>query len=512
MVKATLFKCVACNKYKCGSHFKPSTKRTNTKKKYTQKCQECRDRIASRLCKGNSKGALCKRWWTNWRKNNPCIDCGELNPLVVSADHRLNCGKLHRLGDYQWWAYNGGVPAMEKEIKKCVSRCISCHRLRTREDKDTHLNKPRNFSKKLIRRRQIRNELAEMVDDIKCSIGACFHCKRRVTPKNVSSFDFDHLVPTLKKNNVSTLIWKACSLRKMISIKNEIDKCVLLCANCHHLKTNNHLELGYIRPINLKQMQEQRQETTDTEIAQHPRFFSLVDQNINEPEQRSPEWFDRRRGKLSGSKLSQFLFIKTQAERIKFAEEVFEGRRKDPFTPEQQKWVKWGQDHEDTALEVLLDNVPNLIAMEAPMVQHSSVQWLASSPDGFYHMVDALGNSYETGCIEIKCPGKSRKANTKTTYYYVPQMYLEMACSGHDKVIFCSWGPKVCRAWKLEFDHEVWNLLCQMMTDLKKTKTSDALSFEQWSILQYRLKTACHNACNKAVPLHESNGWHSTEV
>jgi len=249
-------------------------------------------------------------------------------------------------------------------------------------------------------------------------------------------------------------------------------------------------------------MQEQQESPLN-----HDRFFSLADQGIDEPEQLSPEWFERRRGKLSGSKLSQFLFIKTQEERVKFYEEVFEGRKKDPFTPEQQKWVKWGRDHEDFALRVLIDNVPNLFAMEAPMVQHSSVQWLASSPDGFYHLTDDLGNSYEQGCIEIKCPGKSRRCNTKTTYYYVPQMYLEMACSGNDKVIFCSWGPKKCRAWKLEFDNELWDLLCQMMVDLKHTKTPKALSFEQWSIVQYRLRTACHNACNKARPLHEDGGW-----
>ena len=100
-----------------------------------------------------------------------------------------------------------------------------------------------------------------------------------------------------------------------------------------------------------------------------------------------------------------------------------------------------------------------------------------------------------------------KKANTKPTYYYVLQMYLEMACSGKDKVIFCSWGPDACRAWKLKWNDELWELLSTMMDDLKNTKSSRALPFDQWSMLQYRLKSACHSACNEATPLFEGDGW-----
>lgn len=251
-----------------------------------------------------------------------------------------------------------------------------------------------------------------------------------------------------------------------------------------------------------------RQESImSTEAYVHPRFFSLKDQNITEPEQRSQEWFERRRNKLSGSKLSRFLFIRTQDERIQFAEEVFEGRKREEFTEEQKGYVKWGQDHEDIALDVLLNNIPNLIAMEAPMVQHSSTSWLASSPDGFYHLVDDTGTSYETGCIEIKCPAKKKVCNDKVTYYYVLQMHLEMACSGYRKAIFCSWGPKLCRAWKIEFNDDLWEMLCKLMTDLKDTKTDKAMPFKDWSLTQYRLKSLCYDVVDRAVSLYDNDGW-----
>lgn len=240
----------------------------------------------------------------------------------------------------------------------------------------------------------------------------------------------------------------------------------------------------------------------------HDRFFSLADQYITEPEQRTPEWFARRKGKLSGSKLSNFMFIKTEEDLIKMYEEIFEGRKKDPFTEEQQKWMQWGCQHEDTALKCLLDNTPNLYAMEAPMVQHSTIPWMASSPDGFYELFDNDGNVFEDGCIEIKCPAKKKKCNVKPTYYYIPQTYLEMACSGKKKVIFCSWGPDNCKAWKMDWTDEVWIPLSRLIHDFKIRKTKEALPFDKWQALQQEVIMACHNVCdNLAVPMHPTDGW-----
>ncbi len=271
-------------------------------------------------------------------------------------------------------------------------------------------------------------------------------------------------------------------------------------------------KVGYISDRESIKMQQQLsqnpQAPPDLNALYHDRFFSLGDQDIKEPEQRSPEWFARRKGKLSGSKLSNFMFIKSEAELTKMYEEVFEGRKKDPFTEEQQKWMQWGCEHEDTALKCLLDNTPNLYAMEAPMVQHTTIPWMASSPDGFYEFFDENGDVYEDGCIEIKCPAKKKKCNTKPTYYYIPQTYLEMGCSGKNKVIFCSWGPDNCKAWKMQWTDDVWVPLSQMIHDFKVRKTDKALPFDEWKILQHNLLMACHNVCdNASEPMHPPEGW-----
>lgn len=262
-------------------------------------------------------------------------------------------------------------------------------------------------------------------------------------------------------------------------------------------------KLGYIsKPFVHKQMQ-QTQEAPEEQL--HDRFFSLKDQGIVEPAQKSPEWFARRKGKLSGSKFSQLLFLNNQEDRVKYFEEVFEGRPKDPFPDHVKEYMLWGNDHEDTALTVLLNNMKNMYAMEAPMVQHSEIPWLASSPDGFYELFDAIGNTYEKGCIEIKCPAKRKKCNDKPTYYYVPQMFMEMSCSGHNKVIFCSWGLDKCRAWRMEWTDEVWIPLSNLIMEFKNTKQTG--TWDKYSVLQYRLKRACMELCNNATPLFEGDGW-----
>ena len=144
----------------------------------------------------------------------------------------------------------------------------------------------------------------------------------------------------------------------------------------------------------------------------HERFFSLTQQGINEPQQRTPEWFEKRKNKLSGSKLSNFLFCKTDEERLIWYEEVFEGRKKPPFTDEQLDYMAWGSKHEDTAMLAFLERKQDIMAFEAPHVQHNSVEWLSATPDGFYQIFDTSEEDLkitDQGILEIKCPGKSKK-------------------------------------------------------------------------------------------------------
>ena len=58
----------------------------------------------------------------------------------------------------------------------------------------------------------------------------CKECKE----KDIEVFEFDHTDPKEKKHNVSEMVWHY-SWKKILQ---EIEKCQILCANCHRRKTN----------------------------------------------------------------------------------------------------------------------------------------------------------------------------------------------------------------------------------------------------------------------------------
>ena len=62
-------------------------------------------------------------------------------------------------------------------------------------------------------------------------------CERIVKEEECSGFDFDHLDEYIKRKNISYLASCAYSWEK--TLVPEIEKCRLLCANCHILHTIN---------------------------------------------------------------------------------------------------------------------------------------------------------------------------------------------------------------------------------------------------------------------------------
>lgn len=67
-------------------------------------------------------------------------------------------------------------------------------------------------------------------DTAKMERGECAECHLKVTPENMCVFEFDHTRD--KKYNVSQMT----SMRDTL-FHEEIEKCVLLCSNCHRIRT-----------------------------------------------------------------------------------------------------------------------------------------------------------------------------------------------------------------------------------------------------------------------------------
>lgn len=82
-----------------------------------------------------------------------------------------------------------------------------------------------NHKKVIDRGRQIKLRMLEY------KRGKCIDCNLLATEANACVFDFHHLDPTIKDVNFNSIRWKKWEI-----ITKELDKCVLVCANCHRLR------------------------------------------------------------------------------------------------------------------------------------------------------------------------------------------------------------------------------------------------------------------------------------
>ena len=119
-----------------------------------------------------------------------------------------------------------------KEVAKCKLLCRVCHRLETKLEYDAK-SKNTIAAKPGVRKKQ------EFVNLIKMTTGSCQDCTLIVTQSNTIAFDFDHLDATTKVDCVSKMIY---TTRTLDEIQAEIQKCELVCANCHQKRSNRRLQ------------------------------------------------------------------------------------------------------------------------------------------------------------------------------------------------------------------------------------------------------------------------------
>lgn len=66
----------------------------------------------------------------NYLKSNPCVDCGENNPIVLEFDHKSD--KKFVISSAV--KSNRNLKSVVAEINKCDIRCANCHRKKTAID------------------------------------------------------------------------------------------------------------------------------------------------------------------------------------------------------------------------------------------------------------------------------------------------------------------------------------------------------------------------------------------
>lgn len=147
-------------------------------------------------------------------KAGPCTDCGGSFPyFVMDFDHRDPATKFLdvSLMVKRMFAWDKVLA----EVAKCDLVCVRCHRLRTYHGDENY--------------RSLRFKTAKaFIDQLKTE-NPCADCEGRF---KACQMDFDHTND--KKAGVARLLSSVASLE---TIKNEIAKCDLVCANCHRVRT-----------------------------------------------------------------------------------------------------------------------------------------------------------------------------------------------------------------------------------------------------------------------------------
>lgn len=96
-------------------------------------------------------------------------------------------------------------------------------RERNREYQKKHYQNKKQYYKDKAKERRIH--LKEKLNEIKESL-SCEKCGEN----NIAALDFHHTNPEEKDFSLSTACSRGMSIKK---IKEEIDKCMILCSNCH---------------------------------------------------------------------------------------------------------------------------------------------------------------------------------------------------------------------------------------------------------------------------------------
>lgn len=130
-----------------------------------------------------------------------------------------------------------------KRIKSTF--CRECRNLYTKshyeKNKSQYLKRIGKSNK--IRKQEIFEKFLSYISDKFCKI--CGENDIRV-------LEFDHRVSDEKRDSVYTLVSKGCSWK---TIMKEIDKCDILCANCHRKKTNIQFNTYRQKFIDSKELQ-----------------------------------------------------------------------------------------------------------------------------------------------------------------------------------------------------------------------------------------------------------------
>ena len=115
----------------------------------------------------------------------------------------------------------------------CTKTFIDCNIKKTTDEfysQKVHSNGVMSYCKNCFNKRCIQRWIDRKLKAIQYKGSKCRKCNLHIDNTHYSVFEFHHRDPTQK--DVS---WNKLRLKSWTKIKFELDKCELLCANCHRI-------------------------------------------------------------------------------------------------------------------------------------------------------------------------------------------------------------------------------------------------------------------------------------
>lgn len=161
-------------------------------------------------------------------------------------------------------------------------------------------------------------------------------------------------------------------------------------------------------------------------------------------EQGTPEWFAIRLGKLTASRMADASMKKETAGRRNYLAQLvaerLTGEAGESFT---NAAMQWGTDNEPLA-RAEYEILRWIDVEQIAFVDHPEIEWCGASPDGLVE---------DRGLVEIKCPNTATHIDymlgQKPPAKYVPQMLLQLACTGRQWCDFVSYDPRLPDGYRL---------------------------------------------------------------
>lgn len=129
-------KCSKCKEEKNFTEFYKNSSRKNGINDYCKKCNTLwgRERYLRNKTYYNNKNKEVRtrnqKFMIDFLEQNPCVDCGEKDIIVLDFDHLSN-----KENTISIMVSNGySVESIKKEMNKCVVRCANCHRRKTTKE------------------------------------------------------------------------------------------------------------------------------------------------------------------------------------------------------------------------------------------------------------------------------------------------------------------------------------------------------------------------------------------